>query len=220
MDRIGRGVYSVPEAARLTGLRAQRAREWFLGRPGGRARKPVFRGDYPSVLGDHAVSFHDLVELFVAGQLRDHGVSLQSLRQVHGRLRDDLKTRHPFCRSEVLSDGKRVFTLGLDERGRHEMIEVLTGQRVFAQVLLPFLKRIAYDEATRLARRWAVADMVVIDPGICLGKPVVEPVGIATTILASAYDANGRDADAVAAWYGVHPSHVLAAVGFERRLAG
>jgi uncharacterized protein (DUF433 family) len=171
------------------------------------------------VSGDRAISFHDLIEVFVAGQLRDRGVSLQSLRKVYHRLQKDLDTRHPFCRREVLSDGKRVFTLGLDEQGREEMIEVLTRQRVFAEILLPFLKRISYDEATKLAWRWFVADKVVIDPAICLGKPVVEPVGIATAILASAYEANDHDAERVAEWYGVHASHVLAAVDFERSLA-
>lgn len=219
VSRIGHGVYSLAEASRLTGLRSQRAREWFLGRPSEQLRKAFFAGDYPSVLGDRAISFHDLIELFVAGQLRDHGVSLQSLRKVHRQLQKELGVRHPFCRREVLSDGKKVFTLGLDALGQHEMIEILSRQRVFAEILLPFLKRIDYDEATQLARRWMIARMVVIDPAICLGKPIVEPVGIATAILASAYDANGQNAEAVADWYGVHSSHVLAAVDFERNLA-
>jgi uncharacterized protein (DUF433 family) len=219
MVRIGNGVYSLPEAARLTGLRPQRVREWFLGRPSEEMRKPVFRSDYQSVLGDHAVSFHDLIELFVGGQLRDHGVSLQSLRKVHQQMQNHLGVRHPFCRREVLSDGKKVFMIGLDDRGREEMVEVLTKQRVFADILLPFLKKISYDAATQLARKWLIADMVVIDPAICLGKPIVEPVGIATSILASAYHANGMNADVVAEWYRIHSSHVLAAVEFERSLA-
>ena len=219
MGILGRGVYNLPEAAKLTGLCAQRAREWFLGRPGEASRKAVFRSDYQSVRGDQAVSFHDLIELYVAGQLREHGVSLQSLRKVHVQLEADLGTRHPFCRSEILSDGRRVFTLGLDVRGRREMIDVLGRQRVFVEILLPFLKRISYDEATQMARRWTIADLVVIDPALCLGKPVVEPVGIATSILAAAYDANGQDAERVAEWYKVHPSHVIAAVAFERTLA-
>jgi len=61
--------------------------------------------------------------------------------------------------------------------------------------------------------------MVVIDPAICLGKPIVGPVGIATSILASAYQANNQDAEAVAEWYKIHASHVIAAVDFERSLA-
>jgi uncharacterized protein (DUF433 family) len=142
------------------------------------------------------------------------------LRKVRGRLQKDLGTPHPFCRREVLSDGKRVFTLGLDPDGEREMIEVLTRQRVFVDVLLPFLKRIDYDSVTKLASKWSIADKVVVDPTICLGKPIVEEVGVRTTILANSYEANDRDAELVAEWYGLLPTHVLAAVDFERSLAG
>lgn len=214
---LGRGVYSIPEAATLTHLRPQRVREWFAGQGG--PRGGVFRSDYQAVQGDRAISFLDLVELFVAGQLRDHGVSLQALRKVYKTLERDFGTRHPFCRREVLTDGKKVLVLGLDERGAEEMVEVLSRQKVFVEILLPFLKRIDYDSATHLAKKWFVTDHVVLDPSICLGKPVVEKAGIATAILAASFQANGADAGVVADWYRVQQSHVLAAVEFERSLA-
>ena len=218
MSILGHGIYGLPEAARLTRLNAQRVREWFQGRPRDEARKPVFRSDYQSVGGDRAISFYDLIELKVAGQLRDRGVALQSLRKVHKQLQADLRTGHPFCRKEVLTDGNRVFTLGLDAEIQAEMVEVLSHQKVFADILLPFLKRIDYDDATSLARRWCIADMIVIDPRINLGKPIVEDVGIATAVLAASYASNDRDAELVADWYKVHAKHVIAAVEFERSL--
>jgi len=219
MGILGRGIYSLPEAARLTGLKPQRVREWFRGRIKTRIGGPVFRSDYPSVGGDRAVSFHDLIELYVAGQLRDAGVSLQSLRKVHKRLQSDLDTRHPFCRRELLTKDGRVFTLGLDDQGRDEMVEALTHQKVFADILLPFLTRIDYNEATAMAQRWCISDLVVVDPTICLGKPIVADVGIATAVLSASYEANDRDAELVADWFGVHAKHVIAAVEFERSMA-
>jgi DNA-binding transcriptional MerR regulator len=139
MQILGHGVYGLPEAAKLTRLNAHRVREWFRERPRNEPRRPVFRSDYRPVGGDRAISFHDLIELKIAGQLRDQGVSLQSLRKVHSQLQSELNTRHPFCRKEVLTDGKRVFTLGLDAENQAEMVEVLTHQKVFAEILLPFL---------------------------------------------------------------------------------
>src|ERR1700679_1001804 len=139
---LGHGIYNLPEAARLTRLRTSRVCEWFTGRSVDRERKAVFQSDYASVDGDRAISFLDLVELFIAGQLREQGVSLQSLRKVRAQLQKDLRKRHPFCVRELLSDGKRVFTLGLDPDGEKEMIEALTRQRVFVDIFLPFLKRI------------------------------------------------------------------------------
>jgi uncharacterized protein (DUF433 family) len=98
------------------------------------------------------------------------------------------------------------------------MIEILSRQRVFDCVILPFLKRIDYDAVTKLASKWNIAEKIVVDSARCLGKPIVEEACIRTSILASAYQANDRDSERVAEWYGLHPSHVLAAVHFERSL--
>jgi uncharacterized protein (DUF433 family) len=216
--KLGHGVYSFGEAARLTGLRGSRVREWFRGRADKSFRK-VFRGDYQPIDGDFAISFLDLIDVFVAGRLREHGVTLQTLRRVITRMAEDFKTTHPFSRQELLSDGKMVFLRNLDSIGQNELTEVLTRQKVFPNILLPFLQRIDYDEVTILARRWRIANMVVIDPGLSFGKPVVETVAIPTKILAASYYANCKNADRVADWYGIHPSHVLAAVRFENEIA-
>lgn len=216
--RLGNGVYNLTEAARLTGLRPQRVREWFRGRTS-TAVPPVFAGDYRPVAGHLAISFHDLVEVFVAGQLRDKGVSLQFIRRVHAQLKDQWETDHPFCRVEVRTDGKRIFSCQLGEDGRGDVVDVRTGQKVFDTILLPFLKKLDYDAATRLARRWAIAPLVVLDPTLGFGKPVVEKFGVSTRVLSAAFEANGRDAATVSAMFGVDEPSVRAAVTFEARLA-
>src|SRR5437868_1402762 len=94
---LGHGIYTFSEAARLTGLRPSRIREWFR-------RRPVFQSDYDPIDGDFAISFLDLVDVFVAGQLREHGVSMQTVRKVYKRMADDLKEIHPFCRKELMTD--------------------------------------------------------------------------------------------------------------------
>ncbi len=81
---------------------------------------------------------------------------------------------------------------------------------------MPFLAKIEYDR-NDLARLWRIAEGVVVDSEINFGKPTVEEVGIATRILAGAFEANGRDADRVADWYGVEPRHVRVAAAFEFR---
>jgi uncharacterized protein (DUF433 family) len=215
---LGRGVYTFAEAARLTGLRPARISEWFRGRRSGPTNWAVFQGDYP-VDGDVAISFFDLIDVYVAGQLRDHGVSLRTVRKVYSRMEQDLGTPHPFCRKELLTDGKVEFLKGLDAAGQQELNEVLTRQKVFPRVLLPFLKQIDYDQVQLTAKRWRIADKVVVDPAICFGKPVVEQAGVPTSLLADTYRANNEDARRVADWYNVSPADVLAAVEFESKLA-
>ena len=117
---LGNGIYTFKDAARLTGLRHGRVREWFR-------RKPIFQGDYRPIDGDFAISFYDLVDVFVAGQLREHGVTMQTVRKVYCRMAEDLAATHPFCRKELMTDGKAVFfrNAGSDEP---QFIEVLTRQ--------------------------------------------------------------------------------------------
>jgi uncharacterized protein (DUF433 family) len=45
-----------------------------------------------------------------------------------------------------------------------------------------------------MATRWHIANLIVIDPSIWLGKPIVDGIGIATAILAAAYEANDHNA--------------------------
>jgi uncharacterized protein (DUF433 family) len=219
MDFLGRGVYSVADAARLTRVRPQKAREWFRGRKSpSRATRPVFESDYPVLHEEYALSFLDLVELNVAGKLREASVSLQSLRKVYNALRDDFGD-HPFCTRQIYVGGKQVFTRGLDDVEGSSVIEAITRQSYFDKIILPFLKKIDYDAATKKAIRWHIANLVVVDPTIQLGKPVVEKTGITTYVLNQSYYANGEDAEFVARWFGVQARHVRAAVDFENQLA-
>jgi uncharacterized protein (DUF433 family) len=218
IDVFGKGVYAVSEAASLTKLPASRIREWFSVRNSD-ARPAVFSSDYPRIERGISISFLDLIDVFVAGQLRTFGVSMQTVRRVYQQLQHDLRANHAFCRKELLTDGKSIFTRGLDTQGREEIVDALTRQRVFPRIIRPFLKRITYHSSTNLATRWQISKTVVVDPTICFGQPIVEAAGIPASILAAAYQSNQQDAFSVAEWYGVAPHHVLAAVEFENSIA-
>lgn len=215
---LGHGAYSFADAARLTRLKSFRIREWFRGRSD-EGRKPLFHSDYDGLTEENLISFMDLIEVFIAGQLRDRCVSLQAIRRVHATLRDKLETSHPFCRRELLTDGTKIFVSGLDSEGKKEIIEALTGQKAFPTIIRPFLKSLDYDQASQSAFRWRIRERVVVDPTICFGQPIVERAGIPTDILNKAYRANAEDAEAVARWYEITTEDVLAAVHFELSIA-
>ncbi len=205
---LGRGLYTFREAARLTGLKHTRVREWFRCRP-------LVHSDIAPVGHDFAMSFHDLIDVFVAGSLRDSGISMQAVRRVHERMQSDLGVLHPFCHQEFLADGKRIFVKYGDDR----LVDVLRHQGVFEQIIRPFLKKMDYDALTLLAQLWRIGSGIVIDPQICFGAPVVESVSIPTAILAASLGANKGDTELIANWYGVKKADILAASQFERRLA-
>lgn len=215
MNVLGRGVYSLTEAAKLTHLRPSRVRAWF--RPlENRAGVGVFQSDYPSVGDDRAISFLDLIEVYIAGRLReaDPPVSLQHIRKVHKKLSIDTGKPHPFCEREIYHSKGTIFTRPLNDTSG-PVIEPLTSQTYINSVIMPFLEKIEYDHITNLARLWHIAEGVVVDPSRSFGKPIVSEVGIATRVLSASYEANGRDAARVAEWYEIKPEHVIAAVRFE-----
>lgn len=213
MDIFGKGVYSFGEAAKLVRLKPSRVREWFAG------KKPVFTSDHAPIGTVHAISFLDLVEVFVAGHLRECGASLLTVRKVHDRLQHDLKTPHPFARKEMLTDGKEIFVRGVDKSGEEEIYEAITKQKAFPKMILPFLKQIDYGAVTVLAQRWRISDGVVVDPGKSFGRPVLSQSAIPTYLIAAEYRANGSDAEQVADWYKITPQQVIDAVRFESSLA-
>ncbi len=220
MNILGRGVYSLSEAARLTRLRPARVRDWFRPVEGDRPGGPVFLSDYSAVGDDCAISFLDLIEVYIAGRLREAtpAVSLQHIRAVHRKMSLETGANHPFCTREIYHSGGKIFARRLDGNAPDSVIEPLTNQAYINAVLVPFLQNIEYDHVSKLAKLWHIAEGVVIDPGRCFGKPIVNAAGIATRVLAAAYEANGRDTIRVADWYEIDPSDVEAAVSFETRL--
>src|SRR5579872_4255390 len=117
---LGKGVYDIGEAAKLTRLRPARVRELFFGGRNGRGVRPLFESDHPPVAGSCSISFLNLVELFIGGRLREIGVPLQSLRKVYGQLESEYG-EHPFCSGQIQkitrgAAAKRteIFTRGLE----------------------------------------------------------------------------------------------------------
>lgn len=219
LEMLGRGVYSVPEAASLTGVTARKIRYWLAGdscRPG-----PVHLGDYGKRSWDgQLLSFLDLIDTLVVGKLRDAGVSLQYLRKVYEPLVHELRTLHPFSRKDVFTDGKAVFIQTADEMGEKRLKEMLRQQYAMPEVLAPYLNRLEYHSESLMAARWRIAEGVLVDPMYQFGKPIVSEAGIPTAILAAAFEANSRNAQTVADWYGVTAADVQQAVQFEEGISG
>jgi uncharacterized protein (DUF433 family) len=216
--KIGFGVYSIAEAARLTKLNPARLRAWFVGRKGQFAQEPLLEPDYARVGGDMAISFLDMVDAYVASQYRSlpEPLSLETLRRAYRNLSQRINGKHGFSHRALLTDGKSIFLKeAQDERDREILIDLQNNQYAMPAVLLPFLRSLEFDKNSNLASRWNIAEGVVVDPALNFGKPIVAVSGISTRVLAGAWRANDRDTEKVAMWYDVQPAEVEAAVAFE-----
>lgn len=119
--------FSVSQVERLTGVNRKTLHFWdrsgFLS---------------PSVLGAHGTgsrriySFRDLVALRVAAQLRDAGISLQSLRKVVAVLREMRGLEQPLAETYLITNGHDVF-----EKHGEDVMSVLRqpGQAIFSFVI-------------------------------------------------------------------------------------
>lgn len=213
---LGTGIYSFSEAAKLIGVRPQRVRAWFRGWPG--RQRPVFQSSFAdNTAGACVIGFLNLVESLVASQLREHGVSLPTVRRAHHQLADLLENAHPFAHHGLLTDGKNVFVRVATEVGDTQAIEAINRQHVFEVVILPYLQQIEYSGKSNLAELWRISEGVVIDPRRRFGKPIVDQCGISTSILHASYQANQKNRALVADWFGVDPQDVEVAVAFETR---
>ena len=207
-------MYKLAEVSKLTKMSPSRVRSWFKQRPDGLGRGPIFESDYESVDGDYAVSFLDLVDVLVAGQFRDYNVSMRTVRRAYNLLQEELDTPHPFCHSKLYTDGKRIFHLAANKLGEAKLREVISHQQFFLYIM-DKLKQIEYNEITDLADRWRIAQGVVINPLVSMGKPTIEHTGVTTYIIANQYHANMKNAALVADLYEVSETDVANAVKFE-----
>lgn len=211
---LGKGVYDVAEAARLTGVSPQMARRWFMPT----SRTNTVRPDYEPVGRHLAISFLELIDLRVVGWLRTQGVSLVEVRRVHALLRGQFGIRHPFADQRFLTDGRTIVNESPAHNGKAGPYRAL-GRTIAFSELRRHLHGVEYDPSSGMANRWRIARGVVIDPQLRFGKPIVSDGCMATWLLYRAYMANRENADFVARLYETTAKAVRAAVAFERSLS-
>ena len=213
---LGNGVYGLSEVALYTDLHTNRVRSWFTAKPYGMKSGRLFNGDYPIIENNYGVSFLDLIDVKVAAELRESGVTMPKLRAVYERLKDRLDTKHPFCHNNFYTDGREIIIMEAGAIGDETLIEVLSNQRLYVQSRA-FLKHIECSDKTQLAERWNIAQGVVIDPAVSLGKPVIKDTGTTTYVVARSFKANAGNTDLVAYLFDLAEQQVNDAVSFEER---
>ena len=214
---IGQGIYTLAEVSRLAELHPSTVRTWFKGRPDRLGQGSILYSDYQSVRGDYAVSFFDLIDALVAGQLRiRHRVPMRVVRRAYSLLQKELGVKHPFCHVDIYTDGNKIFRLAADEIGEKVLSDVVSRQLFFVHILEK-LEHIDYSEVTKLARRWRIAQGIVVDPLISMGKPTIENTGVTTFVIANQYLANKKNSVLVADLFSVSEDDVVNAVQFEQK---
>jgi len=219
---LNAGLYTVPEAARLTRISVGKVRRWLKGydfRSGTSLRHSdaVWQGEIKPIENKLALSFRDLLELRFVDAFIRAGVSWKTMRRAHGRAQEELKTTHPFCSNRISTDGKNILMRQAKEDGDEALLNLVTQQREFKRIVQDFLKvEFSGDDIVW----WPLGKgrQIIVDPRRNFGQPTVAKSGVPAITLARSVKANSS-VDVVARWYEVQRDEVCDAVEFEELLA-
>jgi len=219
------GLYSVPEAARLTDVSPGRIRRWLRGyryrTSSGEVRNspPVWERD----LADFdalVVTFRDLIEIRYVDAFIDQGISWATLRHSTAQATELTGNTHPFSSRRFKSDGRRLF-MDIAKAGKRDkaLLEVLKNQYTLRKIVDPFLFGMEFlkDDPYRW---WPLGRKreIVLDPRRSFGHPITNRGGVSTRVLAAGFLAE-KSYEKVASWYEVPIVGVRDAVRFENKLA-
>jgi len=193
--------YRVSEVAQYLRMPKATVRAWALGQG---SFKPVLRVE--AAKGLPLLSFVNLVEVHVLDALRrEHDIPLQKTRAVL-RLLEKLfpGEPHPLADRDLLTESGEVF---VDHLGRLVSAS-RDGQIAIREILQAHLRRVDRDPAGRASRLYPFTRkrldprslqteprLVMIDPEIQFGRPVLTGSGIPTLVIADRYKAGESIAD-------------------------
>ncbi len=202
------GAYGLLEAAHYLNIPASTLRSWVVGRsyPTGSGLR-FFAPLIPLAdQRDRLLSFVNLVEVHVLDAIRrEHAVALPKVRQAIAYLRTRFPSKHPLANHRFETDGLDLFV-----RKYGQLINASrSGQLAMRQLLEAHLRRIERDPAGFPVRLYPFTRkrqpeeprVVVIDPYISFGRPVLVGTGIPTATIADRYKA-GESIDELAQDYG------------------
>jgi uncharacterized protein (DUF433 family) len=219
-ELLGKGIYPVSTAARLTAVPARTIRRWvkgydFPGKTGPHHSPAVWPAQWRPIDGAIALGFLDLVEVRIVSAFLDQGISWKTIRLAANHACKIFQTSHPFATAKFKVDGKSIFAEHHDD-----LIDLKDCQLPFRKVVEPFLRDLEFG-AQHALRWWPLGirkRTIVIDPQRNFGQPIVAKEGVPTAALANAF-AVEQDEAAVARWYRVSRDDVRESVKFEKGLA-
>jgi len=219
---VGKGIYPIPEAARLSKVSERRIRYWLkrIDSEGSRETRSLWHGEHQPIENKIVLGFLDLQEVRFVEAFLTAGVTWKVLRGAHEVARRRYETEHPFCTRDFITDGKHIIEQLKHAHDHIEYEEIAKTQKIFPAVVRPFIKDLEFSSARQLLRWWPLGTKrsVVLDPRRQFGQPIVSEGGIATEILFLAVK-QGQSEKEIANWYEIEESAVRDAVHFETRLA-
>jgi transposase-like protein/uncharacterized protein (DUF433 family) len=230
------GIYSVSDAARITGVHPRQIRGWLQGysqRQGKAAAPPILHRQHEIRDGELALGFLDLLEVAFLGRIsqaaerRGRTLSWKALRAAADTARRILHSEHPFAAKRIHTDGRGIFLEAQRATGDAALYDLVSDNFAIYDVLAAsFVATIKYEDDQPL--RWTPDDRfprILVDPRRAFGRPIESQSGAPAETLFDAWRAEQGNAEKVAAWFetdreGVEQAvHYTLGIGLGRQLA-
>ena len=216
--------YTLAHAARYLYISSSTLRSWVRGRhyprKGGRQHWP------PLIKADDLLSFNNLIEAHVLRALRvDHNVKMSAVREALDYAEREFDIPRLLLSRQLLATPGNVF---LERFG--QLINLSrSGQLAARQLLNAHLRRVEWDLSGVPAKLYPVDSydvetlssarrVILIDPRISFGRPVVASRAIRTSMIVGRINA-GEDPAIVAEEYRLQPYEIDAAIQYEEAAA-
>lgn len=210
--------YTLEESARWLHVPLRTMHYWVIGEPGAAPLTTIF-SRRPILL-----SFKNLVECFVLEGLRNtHGISLQAIRLSVEELRFRKKSKFPLADYQLSTFGDTVY---LELEGEPLIKLASHGQQAFKEILDPFLKRVErntegiakklfpFTRKQYLRAPEGAPRVVIIDPNVSFGMPILINSRISTAFLLSRKK-GGASISTLASDYGRSEAEIKEAIQLE-----
>ena len=227
MNLINVGLYTFQEASRLVNTSPQELRRWLKGYThkapdSGKQMNitPLWETELAKSEVE-GISFHDLLEVRFVQAFRKYGVSLQTIWVASEQAREMFNHPYPFTCKRFQTDGQTIFASAIEETGEEQLLDLIKKQFAFSKIIEPSLYGGIEFGNDELASHWypvTRSKVIVLDPTIAFGKPIVTHESIRTSTLYDAFNAE-KNKQYVAKLYEVSVNAVEAAIRFEERLA-
>lgn len=222
IDRRDVPRYGIAEASRCLGMSVATLDSWVNGRKyptsaGLKFFKPLIELASPGTL-----SFYNLVEAHILLSTRKkHKVEMPSIRRAIDYVRKTYPSTHPLLSESFLTDGKDLFIKKIERStGQEQTINVSSwGQLGLGPILDFYLRRIERDEKGWPVKLFPIRmnwpgdiksdppRVVVIDPAISSGRPVVNGTGVMAEVIVGRFN-TGEGIESIADDYGLQVSQI------------
>jgi len=220
-------IYSLADAARLTGLSRYRVSRWLQGYKftyevaGGSEIRESHREAVVkrSREKDTFVSFLDLIDMLFVKSFLDNGFYLQTIRKALDEARERLMAPH-FANSRFFTDGKNLY-LELPKDSNHILALMTGGQWAIAPIVKKLSEKIDFHDVSGIATRWyplGKDGRILVDPRICYGRPTIMGRGIATDNVYDLFLGENKNTQAVTDWFRITEIEAKSAVEFEHSM--